>query len=156
MTPIYLEDIPLGAWVELGRYTFTRDAIMDYARRFDPQPFHLSEDAAEAGLFGALSASGWHTAAVWMKLQVARLTREASQGRVLMAGPSPGVTGMKWLKPVLVGDTLDYATKPVSRRPSASRPGWGLLSSENRAINQHGETVFEFNGAVFVQARPAG
>jgi acyl dehydratase len=108
----YLEDIKVGVNRELGSFTFTADAIKDFARQFDPQPFHLDEAAGRASLFGGLAASGWHLTAVFMKLLVSRMRRReqaAAKARgeeIAPGGPSPGFKNMRWLKPVLAGDTL--------------------------------------------------
>lgn len=148
---------PPGEPVELGQHTFTADEIVTFARAFDPQPFHLDEAAAARSHFGRLAASGWHTAAAWMSLFVAsrreaeRRADAAGEARALY-GPSPGFKNMRWLKPVHAGDTIRFATAPVSRRASASRPGWDLVFSRNTGVNQDGETVFAFEGSGFVSS----
>jgi acyl dehydratase len=154
----FLEDIAVGAVEDLGRYTFTAADIRRFASAFDPQPFHLDEDAAAASHFGRLSASGWHTGAIFMQLWTAHLRRLADEmaargDQVARLGPSPGFRDMKWLKPVRADDELSYRVEWTGARPSASRPGWGLATMLVTADNQHGETVFSFNGAVFVERR---
>lgn len=155
----YLDDIAIGDTETIGSYRFSAEEIVDFARRFDPQPFHLSEEGARNSLFGRLCASGWHTAAVWMKLMVAHFEREtraalARGDDLVTVGPSPGFDDMRWLKPVYVDDTITYRNEVIEARPSASRPGWGVLRSRNQGINQHGELVFEFIGTVMWPTRP--
>jgi acyl dehydratase len=156
MTPIYLEDVPLDVEEVLGSYRFEAEDIVGFARAYDPQRFHLSEEGVKLGIFGGLSASGWHTAAVGMKLLVAYLETKARAGAPLMVGPSPGFDKMRWPRPVLAGDTLTYRMRPISARPAGSRPGWGLLSSVMSAQNQEGVLVFEYVSNVLMRTRPAG
>lgn len=155
----YFEDLIVGETEELGSYTFQADDIIRFARQFDPQRFHVDPEAAKDSLFGALCASGWHTGSIWMKLMVAsreRIRADAlSHGkRPARLGPSPGISNIKWLKPVYAGDTISYRTSVTSKRVSASRPGWGLIFHHNSAFNQHGEEVFSFDGTVFWERRP--
>lgn len=154
----FWDNIVVGERAELGRHTFTADGIKDFARRFDPQPFHLDEAAAARSHFGALCASGWHTASVWMRLMVqyhrgedeARRTRGEA---VATFGPSPGFRELKWLKPVYVGDTVTYATEVIEKRASNSRPDWGLMWIRNTGVNQKGEPVISFISVAFVERR---
>jgi acyl dehydratase len=156
----YFEDITIGDRHDLGSFTFTAENIKAFAAQFDPQPFHLDEEAGRRSHFGGLSASGWHVAAVYMKLAVANLEREVAaviaRGETpVSSGPSPGFREMKWLKPVLAGDTLSYASETVTKRELASRPGWGLIHARNTGTNQRGELAFSFLGSVFLPRRPA-
>jgi acyl dehydratase len=156
----FFEDIAIGERAELGTYTFTADAIKGFAGRFDPQAFHLDEAAAARSPFGALCASGWHTAAVWMRLMVAHQRREDAARRergepVAQLGPSPGFRELKWLRPVYVGDTIHYAMEIVETRPSNSRPDWGLITLRNTGVNQKGEPVISFLSVAFVERRGA-
>ena len=156
----FFEDIQVGERFEVGRYTFTADNIKAFARRFDPQLFHLDEAAAARSHFGALCASGWQTAAVWMRLMVEHGRREDDARRargeaVAELGPSPGFRDLKWLKPVYVGDTIVYATEIIETRASNSRPGWGLMTIRNTGTNQKGEAVISFVSVAFVQRRQA-
>ncbi len=144
--------------VELGSFTFTAEDIVHFARVYDPQRFHLSNEEAQKTHFGRLCASGWHTAAVWMKLMIAYQKREAARASAEGAtlprlGPSPGFENLKWLKPVYAGDTITYFSTAVETRPSRSRPGWAILSMLNEGVNQNGEKVFSFEGRVFVEHR---
>ena len=155
----YLEDIALGETYALGRYTFCADDIKAFAGRFDPQLFHLDETAAEASHFGALCASGWHTAAVWMRLMVEYRRRVVEQAHargepVASMGPALGFRELRWLKPVYAGDTVNYASEVVEARASNSRPGFGLLTIRSTGVNQNGEAVISFLSTTFVERRP--
>jgi acyl dehydratase len=154
----FFEDIAIGERLELGRFTFTAEKIKVFAARFDPQPFHMDEAAAKRSHFGALCASGWHTASVWMRLMVdfQRREDEALRARgepVAEFGPSPGFRDLQWLKPVYAGDTIAYATEVLDKRPSSSRPDWGLITIRNTGTNQRGEPVISFVSVAFVQSR---
>ncbi len=154
----FFEDLAPGQTRDLGGYTFEADEIIRFAKQFDPQVFHVDPEAAKRSHFGGLCASGWHTAAVWMKLMVdfRRRAREATLARgerPRELGPSPGFKELRWLKPVYAGDTISFASTFVEKRPSASRPGWGLAFHRNTGDNQHGERVFEFTGAAFWERR---
>jgi acyl dehydratase len=156
----FWDDIATGEKTELGRFTFTADNIKAFAWRFDPQAFHLDEAAAARSHFGALCASGWHSASIWMRLMVEHQKSEdaARRGRgqaVAALGPSPGFRELKWLKPVYVGDTITYATEVIEKRASNSRPGWGLMSIRNSGVNQKGEAVISFISVAFVERRGA-
>ena len=154
----FFEDIAIGERADLGSHTFTADDIKTFARRYDPQPFHLDEAAAARSHFGALCASGWHTAATWMRLMVEHQVREDAARRargeaVATLGPSPGFRELKWLKPVYAGDTVKYSTEIIDKRASGSRPGWGIMSIHNTGVNQNGEPVISFISVAFVQSR---
>jgi acyl dehydratase len=154
----YFEDLVIGETEELGSYTFTADDIVRFARQFDPQRFHVDAEAAKSSLFGALCASGWHTASVWMKHMVGyrdriRAYALARGERAARLGPSPGFSNLKWVKPVYAGDTIAYRSTVTAKRASASRPGWGLVFHHNTGTNQHGEVVFSFDGMVFWERR---
>lgn len=157
---MHLEDYTPGLKAELGSHLFTAEEIVRYAEKFDTQAFHLSEEAGRNGPFKGLAASGWHTCAVWMKMMIAFQIRTAKErmaaglplGRV---GPSPGFSNLRWKAPVMAGDTLTYFSEAVETRPSASRPGWGVLTAKNTAVNQHGVEAFEFTSVVLVETRPA-
>src|SRR5262249_55837463 len=149
-----------GDRTELGSHTFTAEGIKAFASRFDPQAFHLDEAAAARSHFGALCASGWHTASVWMRLMVDYQWRadDASRSRgeaVAVMGPSPGFRELKWLKPVYVGDTISYATEILDKRASNSRPQWGLITLRNTGTNQNGELVISFVSTAFSARREA-
>ena len=155
----YFDDIQVGERSEIGHYTFTADKIKAFAARFDPQLFHVDEAAAQRSHFGALCASGWHTAIIWMRLMVDHRRRDAEARRargepVAQIGPSPGFRELKWLKPVYVGDTIAYATEVTTTRPSNSRPHWGLMTIFNTGADQNGERVISFISTAFVERRP--
>jgi acyl dehydratase len=155
----YFDDIRIGERREIGRHTFMAEEIKSFAARYDPQLFHLDEKAAEESQFGRLCASGWHTAAVCMRLLLEERRRrtaemEARGEPVGTWGPSPGFRDLKWLRPVYVGDTISYATEPVEARASQSRPGWGVLTMRHTGTNQQGETVYSIVVSAFVQRRP--
>jgi len=157
----FLDDLVPGETASLGAYLFTPEEIVTFARAYDPQPFHVDAEAARRSLFGGLCASGWHTGAVWMKLMVAHWQRQRQAALSLglptpRLGPSPGFRDLKWLKPVFAGDELTYEVRIVEARPSASRPGWGLVTQHSTAVNQRGEPVFAFTGTVMWQRAPAG
>lgn len=155
----YLEDIRVGDVYEIGRHTFSAEEIKSFARRFDPQHFHVDEEAAKTSHFGALCASGWHTALAWMRLMVAYRRGEAEAARargepVAGIGPALGFRELKWLKPVYVDDTIDYRSEVIETRVSRSRPRLGLMTIRTTGVNQNGETVISFLSATFVERRP--
>ncbi len=155
----YFEDIQVGARTELGRHTFTAIEIKTFAQKFDPQPFHLDEAAAARSLYGGLIASGWHSAAIWMRLSMdyhrdADAARRARGEPVAELGLSPGFRELKWLAPVRVGDVIAYATEIVDKRVSRSKPGWGLITIRNTGTNQAGKLVISFVSTAFLQRRP--
>jgi len=157
----FYEDIEIGQRRELGSFTFMAEDIKRFARQFDPQRFHLSEEEGRNSLFGGLAASGWHVASVCMKMIVAdgqRVAREAAgRGeRVAVWGPSPGFRELRWTVPVLAGDTLSFSSEVETRRTSDTRPAWGIVQIRNRGTNQRGELAFSFLGTAFVPRRTAG
>ena len=153
----YYEDLVVGARVEIGSRTFEREPMIAFARQWDPQLFHLDDSAAAASHFGRLSASGWLTAATFMRLWVdnrKKLSDElAASGReVADWGASPGFRDLRWLRPVYVGDTISYRTTLIGKRP-ISRAGWAVVNSLNEGFNQDGVKVFEFTGAALCPMR---
>ncbi|MCA6109895.1 MaoC family dehydratase [Bradyrhizobium cenepequi] len=157
----FFEDIEIGARREVGSFTFTAEDIKRFAAQFDPQRFHLDEEEGRKSLFGGLAASGWHVASVCMKLLVAdgkRLAQEmAARGEeVAVWGPSPGFRELRWIRPVLAGDTVSYANVVEIKRLSEKRPEWGILQGRNTGTNQRGEPVFSFLATAFVPRRKAG
>lgn len=152
----YYDEAEIGHRRQLGTHRFTREEIVDFARKYDPQPFHLDEAAASRTHFGALVASGWHTAATWMKLFVADVERDTAARKAKGAplpefGPSPGFKNLRWLKPVYAGDTISYATELKEKIVSRSKPEWGLIIAYNSGTNQHGDLVFDFESTVFIR-----
>lgn len=145
----------IGVTTTLGSHTFTPEAIKAFAEKYDPQPFHIDEDAAKGSVLGGLCASGWHTAATWMKYNLT--TRAATEtlrwtgpGPMPEFGPSPGIRNLKWLKPVYAGETVTFTRTGVTHRPLASRPGWRLLSIRAEAFDSTGDKVIEFESSVLV------
>lgn len=156
----WLEDLVPGQREEFGTHHFDEAGVIDFARAYDPQPFHIDREAAKTSIFGGIIASGWQTGACWMRLMIdhRRRAQEAAAAAGLPVprlGPSPGIRDLRWLAPVYAGDTISYASTVASARPSASRPGWGIATHHNTGTNQFGETVFAFTGAVLWPTRPA-
>jgi acyl dehydratase len=154
----WFEELTTGKQTSLGSETFTRESIIEFAQKYDPQPFHVDEEAAKRSLFGRLAASGWHTASMWMKQFVDTRTkfeneRGPSSEPTPRPGPSPGFTKLRWHRPVYAGDTISFASELADKRVT-SRPGWGLIFSHNTGINQDGVLVYEFTGSAFWPLRP--
>lgn len=143
----YYEDIEIGASRDFGSRSFTEAEIITFARQFDPQPFHIDPDAARKTAFGGLIASGWHTAAVVMRLLVdSAIDLEASLG-------SPGFDDLAWLKPVRPGDTIRGRMTCIDKTPSRSRPGIGSARFLVEAINQKDELVMRFTSIGIMRFR---
>jgi acyl dehydratase len=145
---IHYEDIEVGNRQSFGRYEVTRDEVVDFASKYDPQPFHLDDKAAAKTYFGRLSASGWHSCAMTMRMLVENMSvvEQAGLG-------SPGVDNLRWVKPVYPGDTLRCETEVIEKRRSKSRPDMGLFKSRCRTFNQNDELVLEMvsNGLIRVR-----
>ena len=141
----FYEDIEVGSKSSFGRYEVTREEVMDFASKYDPQPFHLDDDAAAQTHFGRLSASGWHTCSMTMAMMVDNMKGEKSAGL-----GSPGVDSLRWIKPVYPGDTLRCETEIIEKRRSASRPEMGIFKSRIRTFNQDDVMVLEMvsNGLI--------
>ena len=136
----YWEDLQPGETRELGSVTPTAEEIVAFASQFDPQPFHLDEQAARESVFGALCASGWHTCALAMRLMVTNFLHESS------SLGSPGLENLKWLKPVFPGDTLSLRQRILESRPMGKRPDVGLVRQVWEMHNQRGEQVLHMEG----------
>jgi acyl dehydratase len=154
----FFDEIVIGERQRIGAHTFTVEEIQRYASAFDPQPFHMDEAKAAESHFGRLCASGWHTLAAWMRLNVRDIAersreRAAAGLRVPQLGASPGFDELRWLKPVYAGDTISFESEIIAKKPSRSRPRWGLVSIRNVGRNQAGEEVISFVGHVFVEVR---
>lgn len=145
---IHYEDIEVGARRSFGGYDVTREEVIDFASKYDPQPFHLDDEAAAATHFGRLSASGWHTCAMTMAMLVENMKTQAQAGL-----GSPGVDQLKWLKPVYPGDTLRCETEVIEKRRSKSRPDMGLFKSRIRVFNQDGAAVLEMTSNGLIRVR---
>ncbi len=149
----------IGETVELGSYEFTAERIKTFARKYDPQPFHVDEEAARKSVLGGLCASGWHTASAWMRCNLQTPPDEGPwQGPAPRPefGPSPGFKNLKWLKPVYAGETVRYTRKAVEHRPLVSRPGWRVLSLVSEGFDSTGDKVLEFDSAVLVKVEQPG
>jgi acyl dehydratase len=146
----YFEDLVVGEESYFGSYEVTREEVIEFARKYDPQPFHLSDEEAAKTHFGRVAASGWHTCAMTMAV-IARHVVGADQAGL----GSPGVDELRWLKPVYPGDTLHVHSKLVETRPSRSKPEIGSFRSECTVRNQHGEPVLRFTSIVLIRRRPA-
>jgi acyl dehydratase len=134
---IAFEDLPAGRIIPLGEVVVDRDDMVDFARRFDPQPFHLDEEAGRSSIFGGLSASGWYTASLWMRAYADTVLSDSTgQG-------SPGVRDLRWLAPVLAGDKLTFEVEVLNARLSKSRPGLGLVEMRGTA-RRDDEVVYQF------------
>jgi len=145
----YYEDLVVGTKASFGRYEVTREEVVEFASKYDPQPFHLSDEAAAQTYFGRLSASGWHTAAMAMRMAVENMNgvRTASLG-------SPGIDELRWLKPVYPGDTLRCETELLDKRVSRSRPEMGITKGRTTVFNQRDEAVMTFVANGLIRTRP--
>jgi acyl dehydratase len=143
------DDLPEGTTIELGSKHVTASEIVEFASEFDDQPMHLDEEAGKASILGGLSASGWHTCCMFMRLLCdGFLLDSTSQG-------SPGIEYNKWRKPVLAGDTLTARCTIVGARLSKSRPGVGLVTIRSEMVNQRGEQVLELQNTGMFLTREA-
>ena len=154
----FFEDIQVGDVFDVGSHTFTAENIKAFATRFDPQRFHVDEAEAARSHFGALCASGWHTAVAWMRFMVdhRRGLEEVARSRgelVAGIGPALGFRELKWLKPVYVSDTIAYKTEVIETRRSKSRPHVGLVRLRTTGVNQNGAAVITFVSTTFVERR---
>jgi acyl dehydratase len=147
---IYFEDLMVGAETDFGSYEVTREEVLEFAHKFDPQPFHLSDEEAAKTHFGRLSASGWHTAAMTMAV-IARHVVDQEQAGL----GSPGIDELRWKKPVYPGDTLHVHGRILETTPSRSRPEMGSFRTQTTVINQDGDTVMTFISIVLMRRRPA-
>ena len=155
---IYFEDLITDVTRELGTHLFTREEMIDFATKFDPQPFHLDDAAGKESIYGGLIASGWHTTAVWLRHLVDDRNRERDHmlfrgDTPAKYGPSPGFEKLKWLKPIMAGDAIRFTTRIIEKRDSKSRPTVGLAIYQNEGWNQRGEQVFALTSKMFVERR---
>lgn len=146
----YFEDIEVGTKSSFGRYEVTREEVIAFASKYDPQPFHLSDEAAAETFFGRLSASGWHTCAMTMSMVVANLEANSQAGL-----GSPGIDELRWLKPVYPGDVLRCETEILEKRASQSRPEMGSFRSRMTVFNQDDVPVMTFVSIGLIRTRPA-
>src|SRR5438093_9575519 len=143
----YLEDFEVGETLELGSCRVTREEILEFARRYDPQPFHVDEAAARQSIYGGLIASGWHTTAMLMRLLVDGMAGVNSMG-------SPGTDEIRWLKPVRPGDTLTARAVVLDVVPSRSKPDRGHMRAAYEVVNQKGEKVMTMISRGIYTRRP--
>lgn len=148
--PRYFEDFVIGSSQEFGRYEVTSEEIVEFTRRYDPQPFHLSEEAGRAMHFGGLCASGWHTCSMVMRMIVDNM-----QGKTSGSLGSPGIDELRWKKPVFPGDVLRVKSTILDKRESRSRPDMGTLFLLNEVFNQKDELVMSLKPIVMHRRRPA-
>jgi acyl dehydratase len=144
----YFEDVTIGETTRFGRYEVTREEIVEYARQFDPQPFHLDEDAARASMFGGLIASGWHTGAMFIRMVCDNMIPDAATSGAM------GFDDLKWLRPVRPGDVLTVESE-VREKVEGRRPDRGIVKIESRISNQRGEVVMSLVSLVIYLRRPA-
>jgi acyl dehydratase len=148
-TALYLEDLQVGQRFTSGVYLMDENGIKAFAAEFDPQPFHLDEAVAQASIFRGMSASGWHTAAITMRLLVT--------GGLPLANGIIGLGGdLEWQKPTRPGDTLRVESEILEILPSRSKPNQAVVKVRSTTLNQHGEPVYVFTGKVLVFKRPSG
>jgi acyl dehydratase len=146
----YWEDFAVGQVRDLGSISATREDIITFASQFDPQPFHLDDDAAKASVFGGLCASGWHTCSMAMRLMVTNFLQDTS------SLGSPGLEGIKWLKPVFPDDVLRLQTTVLETKPMGRRPDVGMTRNLWEMFNQHGDKVLHMEGwGMFRRRTPA-
>ena len=147
---IYFEDLVVGAETYFGCTEVTRHEVIEFAKRYDPQPFHLSDEAAAKTHFGRIAASGWHTCAMVMGV-IARHVTDAGQAGL----GSPGIDELRWLKPVYPGDTLHVSGKILEKTPSRSKPEIGSFRTHTTVTNQDDVLVLTFTSIVLMRRRPA-
>ncbi|MCY7339501.1 MAG: MaoC family dehydratase [Sphingomonas bacterium] len=147
---IYFEDLEVGAETVFGHYDVTREEVLEFARKYDPQPFHLSDEAAAKTHFGRLAASGWHTGAMAMAVIVAAIAKNPQAGL-----GSPGIDELRWLRPVYPGDRLTVRGTILDKTPSRSKPDIGSIRTLTIVTNQDGVEVMRYTSIVLMQRRPA-
>jgi acyl dehydratase len=146
---IYFEDLELGVETYYGSYAVTREEVLEFAHKYDPQPFHILDEAAARTHFGRIAASGWHTAAMTMAV-IARYVVEHEQAGL----GSPGIDDLRWKKPVYPGDTLHVRGTIVEKTPSRSRPEMGSFRTDTIVTNQDDQPVMSFTSIVLIRRRP--
>ena len=145
----YFEDFEVGQETVFGHYDVTREEVLEFARKYDPQPFHLSDEAAARTHFGRLAASGWHTCAMTMAVIAHYVVADEQAGL-----GSPGVDELRWLKPVYPGDRLSVRGDVLETIPSRSKPEIGVIRTRTVVTNQDGAEVMRFTSIVMLQRRP--
>jgi acyl dehydratase len=163
---MFFEDVVIGTQTQTGSWTFTEEEIISFAKKYDPQSFHIDPEAAKSHEFGGIVASGFHIGSIWMKLTVANMQKaqadlkasgetppEGSGGR--SAGVSPGFKKMRWHGPVRPGDTITYSNTVAGKVPMGSRTDIAIIQTKTRGVNQRGELVFSFIGQGIYPKRPS-
>jgi len=145
---LYYEDIEVGVVRRFGSKQVTREEVIDFAAKYDPQPFHLDDEAAANTHFRRLSASGWHTGSMAMRMMVDNMKEHEQAGL-----GSPGIEDLRWLTPVYPGDTLRCETEVLEKRRSASRPEMGLFKSKLTVFNQHDAPVMTMVSTGLIRVR---
>ncbi|WP_431469775.1 MaoC family dehydratase [Sphingosinithalassobacter sp. LHW66-3] len=145
----YLEDIEVGTVSRFGSYAVTREEVLDFAGKYDPQPFHLSDEAAAQTHFGRIAASGWHTCSMTMAMIVENMKEHPQAGLGAV-----GVDELRWVKPVYPGDVLRCESEVIDVRPSTSRPEMGSVKSRTTTFNQKDEPVLRFTAIALIRRRP--
>ena len=148
MFKLFYEDMELGKEETFGAYLVTKEEVIDFASKYDPQPFHLDEKMAKQSVFGDLCASGWHTCAMTMRVLVDHMMDQGFAGM-----GSPGIDEIKWKLPVFPGDTLSVRGELVDKRDSKSRPNIGLVKSRYRVFNQNNQMVMQLVSNAMVLKR---
>src|SRR3954454_11385245 len=146
---IYFEDLEVGAETDFGSYSVTREEVLEFASKYDPQPFHLSDEAAAGTHFGRLAASGWHTAAMTMAVIARHVVAHEQAGL-----GSPGIDELRWTRPVYPGDTLHVRGTIIDKTPSRSRPDMGSFRTQTVVTNQNDQPVMRFTSIVLIRRRP--
>lgn len=146
---IYFEDLKVGTETYFGSYEVTREEVLEFAHKYDPQPFHISDEEAAKTHFGRIAASGWHTAAMTMAV----IARHVVEHRQAGLG-SPGIDELRWRKPVFPGDTLHVRGTIMEKTPSRSRPEMGSFRTHTSVTNQDDQTVMTFTSIVLIRRRP--
>jgi acyl dehydratase len=141
------EDFAVGQVYELGSRTVTEAELVEFARQWDPQPFHVDPEAAKESVFGGLIASGWQTGAIWMRMYVDTMLGSAARG-------SPGIEELRWLAPVRPGDTLTGRLTVLETAPSATKPDRGTIRIRGEMVNQDGVTVMAMTSRGHFGRRP--
>ncbi|HAF40662.1 MAG TPA: acyl dehydratase [Sphingobium sp.] len=149
---VYFEDIAIGDSFDFGPLTLLREESVAFAAEFDPQPFHLSDEAAAGTHFGTISASGWHTTALFMKMFVAEMQRDP--GRQAASLGAMGVDELRWLRPVRPGDTLRGKSEVIDKKASQSRPEMGIVRSKVTILNQDDQPVLTMIPIAMWRTRP--
>ena len=145
---LYFEDLEIGTKASFGRYEVTREEVLEFAAKYDPQPFHLSDEAAAKTHFGRISASGWHTCAMTMRMLVDNITERKQAGL-----GSPGQDELRWHRPVYPGDVLRVETELLEKTRSRSRPEMGSFKSIVTVLNQNDEKVMTFRSIGLIAVR---